>query len=92
MRYPMLFLVSLALVLNSGCRMFDPDSKFNVNRGELHDENDEIGRIGRGGGSTSTLTGYLAICADSTVSRVGAKRRIFSIEDSLPVIRVRPQR
>jgi hypothetical protein len=44
----MVFFVFLAVPLASGCKLFDPNSKFNVNRGELHDENDLPGKIGRG--------------------------------------------
>ena len=47
MRYLLLFPALLALLLVAGCKMFDPDSKFNVNRGELHDENDLPGKVGR---------------------------------------------
>jgi len=48
MRLTALLSLCLASLLVSGCKVFDPDSKYNVNRGELHDENDLPGKIGRG--------------------------------------------
>jgi hypothetical protein len=43
-----LFLVLAASSLfASGC-ILDPNSRFNVNRGEHHDENDMVGKVGRG--------------------------------------------
>ncbi len=43
------FLVfGLTSLLASGC-IFDPNSRFNVNRGDAHDEYDVAGQIGRGG-------------------------------------------
>ena len=45
---PILFLVlATSSLLASGCIM-DPNSRFNVNRGEYHDESDMVGKVGRG--------------------------------------------
>ena len=45
---PIAFLMLAASSLfASGC-ILDPNSRFNVNRGEYHDENDMVGKVGRG--------------------------------------------
>ena len=48
MRHSAFALLCLSSWLCSGCIM-DPNSRFNVNRGEFHDENDLVGKEGRGG-------------------------------------------
>ena len=50
MRLIALLLLSLLIPLSSGCKPLDPNSKWNVNRGEYHDEYDIAGKEGRYGG------------------------------------------
>ena len=47
MRLIALTLLCLFSLLASGC-MFDPNSRFNPNRGEFHDDSDLVGKEGRG--------------------------------------------
>jgi hypothetical protein len=47
MRPTALTIVCLATLLLPGCKMFDPDSRFNPNRGEYHDEGDLVSKEGR---------------------------------------------
>ena len=44
----LIVLLCLLSPLVSGCTMFNPNSKWNVNRGDYHDESDLVGREGRG--------------------------------------------
>lgn len=46
MRSAAVMLVCLVPAVLCGC--LSPDSRFNVNRGEMHDEGDSVGREGRG--------------------------------------------
>ena len=48
MRPITLALICLTSMLHCGCAAFNPDSKWNVNRGEYHDESDLVGKVGRG--------------------------------------------
>jgi hypothetical protein len=48
MRPKTLTLLCLATLFFSGCKTFDPESKYNPNRGEYHDEGDLVGKEGRG--------------------------------------------
>ncbi len=46
MRHSVLVLLCLSLI-SSGC-LFDPNSRFNVNRGVAHDEYDQVAKEARG--------------------------------------------
>jgi hypothetical protein len=48
MRRSALALLCLSSLLFPGCKMLDPDSKLNPNRGDYHDEYDAVGKEGRG--------------------------------------------
>jgi hypothetical protein len=48
MRPIALVLLCLTSTFLCGCSAFNPDSKWNVNRGEYHDESDLVGKVGRG--------------------------------------------
>jgi hypothetical protein len=43
MRPTVILLLGLLALIHCGCSMLDPNSKFNVNRGEHHDEWDGAG-------------------------------------------------
>jgi hypothetical protein len=47
MRPIVCLLLAVLSLFVSGC-LLDPNSRFNVNRGEHHDENDMVGKVGRG--------------------------------------------
>ncbi len=49
MRLIALLLLSLPALLFCGCKPLDPNSKWNVNRGEYHDEYDIASKEGRAG-------------------------------------------
>ena len=48
MRLIALVVVCLTSMFLCGCSTFNANSKWNVNRGEYHDENDLVGKVGRG--------------------------------------------
>ena len=56
MRLALLALLCLSVLLVSGCKMFDPNSRLNPNRGEYHDEGDLVGKEGRGDQSIDPAT------------------------------------
>jgi hypothetical protein len=49
MRLLALALLSVPVLSFSGCKPLDPNSKWNVNRGEYHDEYDIASKEGRNG-------------------------------------------
>jgi hypothetical protein len=47
MRRLILMLLCLSSLISSGC-LFDPNSRFNINRGTAHDEYDQVAKEARG--------------------------------------------
>jgi hypothetical protein len=48
MRFVFLVILVLMMPMAAGCAVFNPNSRWNVNRGEYHDDADLVGREGRG--------------------------------------------
>jgi len=79
MRLAPLALLCLAAPLFSGCKMFDPESRLNPNRGEYHDEGDLVGKEGRGDQSIEPAPDKLGSWLYSPKAR--AINRNLGVED-----------